>query len=95
MSLEKLFLSFLLGFLTGLFYFHHLYISLKRSLSKGKRKTGFLLRFSLLSLLLVPLALYFKESFLSFPLGFFLSRLTYSLFLLRIGKSGDKKEGGS
>lgn len=78
-------LSFLIGFFSGLLFFHHLFLSARRAILKRERDLRFRFRFLFLSLIALFTVLTFGKASILFLPGFYLSRLTYSLILLRIG----------
>ncbi len=85
MSVEGVIISFILGFFSGLLFFCHLFLDIRRSLREKKRQIHFWRRFLFLGVLSGICAYSFKGGFVSFPLGFYLSRLTFSALILRIG----------
>ncbi len=89
MSPLSVILSFLSGFLTGLFFFHHLFVSVKRSILSGKKELRFWLRYLIISLSALLTVLTFREAFVFFLPGFYISRLTYSFLVLRMGSKDE------
>jgi len=83
--MNGLVLSFLIGFLSGLLFFHHLFLSARRAILKKKRDLRFRFRFLFLALVALLTVLIFGKGSILFLPGFYLSRLTYSFILLRIG----------
>ncbi len=76
-------LSFLTGFLSGIGYFHHLLISSQKAIIKRKNSTGFIFRFIPFSIIALSVAVVFREGIILFLIGFYISRLTYTNFVLR------------
>jgi hypothetical protein len=70
-------LLFFLGFLSGIFFFKHLFKNSKEAILKKKRSTGFFRRFIPFSIVAVLVAYYFKTGIIFFLLGFYISRLTF------------------
>ncbi len=95
MKPETALLCLILGYLTGLLYFSHLLLSLLKSLSQKKPRMNYWKRYLAILFIIVPGTLLCKESFALFPLGFFLSRLTLTLTVLRIGRVWTLKRGSS
>ncbi|HHG73997.1 MAG TPA: hypothetical protein ENK22_03050 [Persephonella sp.] len=75
--------SFLTGFLSGIGYFHHLLISSQRAILNRKKSTGFIFRFVPFSIVALSVAVVFREGIILFLIGFYVSRLTYTNFVIR------------
>ena len=75
--------SFLTGFLSGIGYFHHLLISSQRAILNRKKSTGFIFRFIPFSIAALSVAIIFRDGIILFLAGFYISRLTYTNFVLR------------
>ncbi len=85
MSLEGIVLSLILGYFSGLLFFYHLLLDVRRVLTERKGGLRFWRRFFLFGAFAGACAYYLESNFISFPLGFYLSRLTFSVLLLRMG----------
>ena len=76
-------ISFIAGFLSGIGFFHHLMISSQKAILEKKKGTGFIFRFVPFSIFALSVAIIFKEGIILFLTGFYISRLTYTNFVLR------------
>ena len=70
-----LLISFLFGFLTGVFYFLHLYKSTKNAILKRKKKLRFFVRFFVFAVVSIFVAYLFKIGIIAFLVGFYISRI--------------------
>jgi len=76
-------ISFMAGFFSGIGYFHHLMLSSQKAILKRKNSTGFIFRFVPFCIVAVSIAFVFKEGIILFLIGFYISRLIYTNFVLR------------
>ena len=79
----KVLLSVFLGFAGGSFFFYHLYGDSIRAI-KEKRGLNFWKRFLLFGVYATICAKMLKGSFLFFPLGFLISKITFLLWFLNL-----------
>ncbi|RMD47046.1 MAG: hypothetical protein D6831_00735 [Aquificota bacterium] len=75
-------ISFLIGFLTGVLYFYHLYKSIKKSVENRKNKLSFWVRFGFFSVIATLTAYFFHEGIIFFLIGFYLARIFFSKIIL-------------
>ncbi|GAB6072988.1 hypothetical protein JCM14244_13650 [Venenivibrio stagnispumantis] len=66
---------FFLGFITGVFYFLHLYNSVKKAILKRKNKLKFFERFLVFAVISIFVAYLFKIGIIAFLIGFYISRV--------------------
>ncbi|WP_457600170.1 N-ATPase subunit AtpR [Hydrogenivirga sp.] len=84
MSPEGLLLSVVSGYLSGLLFFYHLFVDVRRAVSHKRRELHFLRRFLPFAAFATFCAYHLKSDFILFPLGFYLSRLTASFVVFRM-----------
>ncbi|WP_456399650.1 N-ATPase subunit AtpR [Persephonella sp.] len=77
-------ISFIVGFIGGLFYFNHLYKSSKNAILSKRKSLRIFYRLIPFTILAFLIAYFFKTGIIFFLIGFYISRLTYTKFITEI-----------